>query len=141
MLGKIDRFARFKLTRHLHEISSDLRRVYHDKRAIVLHSIISILIHFGTMLSVYFIGIGVGLNYSLLTFLVLVPPVMLLTIAPISLAGWGVREGGMIGLFVLIGADKTLVLSMSVLYGLVLIAASLPGLYLFLMSRPKSESK
>jgi len=92
-------------------------------------------------LAVYFIGIGVGLNYGLLTFLVLVPPVMLLTIAPISLAGWGVREGGMIGLFLLIGADKTLVLSMSVLYGLVLLAASLPGLYLFLMNRQKSESK
>jgi hypothetical protein len=66
---------------------------------------------------------------------------MLLTIAPISLAGWGVREGGMIGIFLLIGADKTLVLSMSVLYGLVLLAASIPGLYLFLMNRTKSEAK
>jgi hypothetical protein len=141
MLGKIDRFADYKLTRHMHEISADLRRIYHDKRAIALHSVISVLIHFVSMLAVYFIGIGVGLNYDLLTFLVLVPPVMLLTIAPISLAGWGVREGGMIGLFMLIGADKALVLSMSVLYGLVLLAASLPGLYLFLMSRQKSETK
>ena len=141
MLGKVQRFAHFKFTRHLHEISADMRRVYHDPRAILLHSVISILIHFISMLAVYFIGTGIGLNYSLLTFLVLVPPVMLLTIAPISLAGWGVREGGMIGLFLLIGADKTLVLSMSVLYGLVLLAASLPGLYLFLMSRTKSEPK
>lgn len=141
MLGKVERFAHFKFTRHLHEISADMRRVYHDPSAILLHSVISVLIHFISMLAVYFIGIGVGLNYGLLTFLVLVPPVMLLTIAPISLAGWGVREGGMIGLFLLIGADKTLVLSMSVLYGLVLLAASLPGLYLFLMSRHKSESK
>ena len=141
MLGKVDRFANYKLTRHLHEISANLRRVYHDPRAIALHSVISVLIHFISMLAVYFIGIGVGLNYGLLTFLVLVPPVMLLTIAPISLAGWGVREGGMIGLFMLIGADEALVLSMSVLYGLVLLAASIPGLYLFLMSRQKSESK
>ena len=141
MLGKIDRFAHYKITRHMHEISADLRRVYHDPSAIALHSVISVLIHFVSMLAVYFIGIGVGLNYSLLTFLVLVPPVMLLTIAPISLAGWGVREGGMIGLFMLIGADKALVLSMSVLYGLVLLAASLPGLYLFLMNRTKSETK
>ena len=141
MLGKVQRFAHYTLTRHLHEISADMRRVYHDPRAILLHSVISVLIHFISMLAVYFIGTGVGLNYSLLTFLVLVPPVMLLTIAPISLAGWGVREGGMICLFLLVGADKTLVLSMSVLYGLVLLAASLPGLYLFLMSRHKSESK
>ena len=66
---------------------------------------------------------------------------MMLTIAPISLAGWGVRESGMIGLFLLIGANKAQVLSMSVLYGLILLAASLPGLYLFLMSRHKSEAK
>ena len=141
MLGKIDRFENYKLTRHMHEISADLRRVYHDPSAIALHSVISVLIHFVSMLAVYFIGIGVGLNYSLLTFLVLVPPVMLLTIAPISLAGWGVREGGMIGLFLLIGANQALVLSMSVLYGLVLLAASLPGLYLFLTNRTKSETK
>jgi len=137
MLGKIDRFAKNKFTRHLHEISADMRRVYHDPKDIALHSVISVLIHFMSILAVYFIGIGVGLNYGLLTFLVLVPPVMLLTIAPISLAGWGVREGGMIGVFLLVGADKTLVLSMSVLYGLILIAASLPGLYLFLTSRHK----
>ena len=141
MLGKVKRFAGYKLTRHLHEISADLRRVYHEPRAIALHSVISVLIHFISMLAVYFIGIGVGLNYTLLTFLVLVPPVMLLTIAPISLAGWGVREGGMIGLFLLIGANQALVLSMSVLYGLVLLAASLPGLYLFLINRTKSEKK
>lgn len=141
MLGKIDRFAHLKFTRHLHEISADMRRVYHDPKAIGLHSVISVLIHFVSMLAVYYIGTGVGLNYGLLTFLVLVPPVMLLTIAPISLAGWGVREGGMIGLFLLVGADKTLVLSMSVLYGLVLLAASLPGLYLFLMSRHKKVNQ
>jgi len=142
LLGKIDGLAKPKFTRHLHEISADMRRVYHDPKAIGLHSVISILIHLVSMLAIYFIGIGVGLNYSLLTFLVLVPPVILLTIAPISLAGWGVREGGMIGLFLLIGADKNLVLSMSVLYGIVLLAASLPGLYLFLMSKQKkSESR
>lgn len=141
LLGKIDKLAKFKFTRHLHEISADMRRVYHDPQAIGLHSILSILIHFVSMLAIYFIGTGVGLNYGLLTFLVLVPPVILLTIAPISLAGWGVREGGMIGLFLLIGADKALVLSMSVLYGLVLLAASLPGLYLFLVSKQKSEQK
>jgi hypothetical protein len=141
MMGKIERFAHFKFTRHLHELSAAMRSVYRDGHAIFLHSVMSVLIHFVSMVAIYFIGIGVGLHYGLLTFLVLVPPVMMLTIAPISLAGWGVRESGMIGLFLLIGADKAKVLSMSVLYGLVLLAASLPGLYLFLMNRNKGERK
>lgn len=141
LLGKVPHFAEFKFTRHLHELSAAMRAVYRDGHAIFLHSLVSVLIHFVSMVAIYFIGVGVGLDYSLLTFLVLVPPVMMLTIAPISLAGWGVRESGMIGLFLLIGADKAKVLSMSVLYGLILLAASLPGLYLFLMNRHKSESK
>ena len=54
---------------------------------------------------------------------------------PISLAGWGVREGGMIGLFTLLGADLTLVLSMSIIYGLILIITSLPGLAIYLSGK------
>ncbi|HEY0720535.1 MAG TPA: UPF0104 family protein, partial [Gammaproteobacteria bacterium] len=73
----------------------------------------------------------------LMTFLVVAPPAILLTLIPISLAGWGVREGAMIGLFTLVGADKTLVLSMSILYGIVLIIASLPGFYVYLTGRSK----
>ena len=41
----------------------------------------------------------------------------------------------MIGLFTLLGADKTVVLSMSILYGIILVAASLPGLVITLRGR------
>jgi len=64
--------------------------------------------------------------------MVIVPPVILLTLVPVSLAGWGVREGAMIGLFTLIGASKAAVLSMSLLYGMVLVLTSLPGFYVYL---------
>ncbi len=139
ILGKVERLAHFKFTRHLHELSAVLRSLYHDKYAIILHSVITLLVHFFSMLAMYYIGISVGLNYSLLTLLVLVPPVMLLTVAPISLAGWGVRESGIVGLFLLIGANKAPVLSMSVLYGLTLLLVSLPGLYFFLKSRSVND--
>jgi hypothetical protein len=39
------------------------------------------------------------------------------------------------GLFSLIGADKTAVLMMSLLYGIMLIVVSLPGLAIFLRGR------
>jgi len=41
----------------------------------------------------------------------------------------------MVGLFTLIGADKTMVLSMSILYGVALIVTSLPGLYFYLAGK------
>ena len=63
------------------------------------------------------------------------PPALVLTVFPISVAGWGVREGALVGLFSLIGADKTAVLMMSLLYGLTLIIVSLPGLVTYLKGR------
>jgi glycosyltransferase 2 family protein len=65
----------------------------------------------------------------------IVPPTLVLTVIPVSIAGWGVREGALIGLFSLIGANKTMVLMMSLLYGLTLIVVSLPGLVTFLKGR------
>ena len=76
-----------------------------------------------------------GLDFPLQVYLVLVPPVILLTILPISLAGWGVREGAMVGFFLLVGADKSTVLTFSILYGLVALAASMPGLVVYLTQK------
>ena len=65
------------------------------------------------------------LDYYL--FLIAMPPIFLLTFVPISLAGWGIREGAMVGLFMLAGADKSQILAVSILYGITLIISSLPG--------------
>ena len=96
---------------------------------------LSLSVHMFTLLAIFSLGLAVGLEFSLLTYMVIVPPVLLLTLIPISLAGWGIREGGMIGLFALIGGQQTLVLSMSILYGVTLIISSLPGLYVYLSGK------
>jgi hypothetical protein len=41
----------------------------------------------------------------------------------------------MIGIFMLVGADQTKVLAMSILYGLLLIISSLPGAYFWIKSK------
>ncbi len=134
-LGKLHWLSRNRVTRLLFDLSNRIRAVYHSFRAVSEQLALSVLIHLLAMLAIFLVGLSVGLDYSLLVYLVIVPPVILLTIVPISLAGWGVREGAMIGLFMLIGAQKATVLSMSVLYGLLLIVASLPGMYYFLLAR------
>lgn len=57
----------------------------------------------------------------------LMPLVILLTILPISFAGWGVREGAMVGLFAMSGASKRQSWPVSIAYGVILIVSSLPG--------------
>ncbi len=92
----------------------------------------SLLIPLLAMLSFFATGWALGLRYDLVTYFVIVPPAIILTIIPISLAGWGVREGALVALFSLIGADKATILAMSILYGLMQIVVSLPGFIIYL---------
>jgi glycosyltransferase 2 family protein len=95
----------------------------------------SLLVPLLAMLAFYAAGWALGLRYDLVTYFAIVPPAIVLTVVPISIAGWGVREGVLVGLFSLIGADKTVVLMMSLVYGTLLILVSLPGLVVFLRGR------
>ena len=60
---------------------------------------LSFLIHFLTALAAWCAARSVGANLPLLYSLFLVLPVVLVTVMPISIAGWGVREGAMVAAF------------------------------------------
>lgn len=137
--GTLKWLTKNKVTKLAHDLSHRIRRIYRSGRTIATQLVLSIVIHLLSMMAVYFIGLTVGLDYSLLVYMVVVPPVILLTIIPISLAGWGVRETGMIGLFLLIGAQKATILSVSLVYGLILVAASAPGMYFFILGRRQAK--
>lgn len=111
------------LSQRLHQAAS------RDRSQIL---VFSLLVHLCSLLCIYTTALSLGLPYGFGTYLVIVPPAFLFTLIPISLAGWGVREGAMVALFSLIGADKAAVLTLSVLYGLTLIVTSLPGLLVYL---------
>jgi uncharacterized membrane protein YbhN (UPF0104 family) len=121
----------------LGSLSEKYFQVYSNFRSIALQLFLSVVIHMFAMAAFYTLGINIGLDFPLSVYLVLVPPVILLIILPISLAGWGIREGAMIGFFLLIGADRTKVLSFSLLYGLIALVASLPGLLVYLSQKNK----
>lgn len=135
LFNRIRRFEQWTVTVLFYRISQRLNTVLASTVDVVRQFGLSLVVHLLAVLSIYSLGSAVGMEFSLLTYMVIVPPVILLTIVPVSLAGWGVREGGMIGLFTLIGADSTLVLSMSILYGMCLIITSLPGLVVYLTGK------
>ena len=58
---------------------------------------------------------------------VLVPPIVLVTTLPISIAGWGVRESATVIGFGFIGVAPADALALSVLFGLVQIVMGVPG--------------
>ena len=131
-LGRQPRLAFLKTA------SDRLLQAVSRRRFVLLAS--SLLVPFLAMLAFYGAGQALGLRYDLLTYLAIVPPALALSVIPISIAGWGVREGALVGLFSLIGADNAVVLMMSLAYGMMLILVSMPGLVVFLKGRRQQPS-
>lgn len=70
----------------------------------------------------------------------LVPLILFAMVLPISIGGWGVREGAAALLFPVIGATSAEGLATSVAFGLVLLVTVLPGIMLPLV-RPNARSR
>ena len=126
----LDAYPRLKIIR---AISERLHQAFLSNRILLIGS--SLLIPILAMLSVFMTGSALRLPYNLVTYFIIIPPAILLTIIPVSLAGWGIREGTLVALFSLIGADKVTILAMSILYGLMQIIVSLPGFIIYLGGR------
>ena len=134
-------FAQGRLLAHLGQLAHRYRQVYRGPAVILGQLALSVLTHLLTMGVFFLLGSGLNLSYGFTLYLALVPPVILLLILPISLAGWGVREGALVSIFLLMGAAKERILSLSLLYGLISLAASLPGLAVYLLPMPVNRSK
>lgn len=89
--------------------------------------IASIATHLLSIVAIKVLADGMGAHVSFYQMLILMPPVMLLTMLPISLAGWGVREGAMIFALAYVGVPHEQALAVSILLGIVSLVISLPG--------------
>lgn len=131
---------RWRLVRGLGNLGVDARRVFLHLRYLVPVLAWGLLTHINISFCVFLLGLGLGLEITLIDCLVLVPTVLLIMTLPISIAGWGVRETAMVGLFGLIGVPGEGALVLSVLFGLVGIAVALPGGAVWLASRDRGET-
>lgn len=70
---------------------------------------------------------AVGVETSVAALTLLVPPVLVTMLVPVSVAGWGVREGAAALLWGAVGLTASDGVAISVAYGLLVLVASLPG--------------
>ncbi|RMD60582.1 MAG: hypothetical protein D6826_11915, partial [Alphaproteobacteria bacterium] len=85
---------------------------------------------------IYILLIDLGAVLTLFESLLLVPTIMEIAMLPITISGWGVREGLMVAAFSSLGIDGSIALGSSILFGLGGLAFALTGGVLWLMSRP-----
>ncbi len=100
----------------------------------------STIVHLNGIAAYGLLGMALGFDVNLLTFVLIVPLVFLVALLPISFAGWGIREAGAIWLFGLVGIPKENALILSIAYGSMLILAGLPGLVLFVRSKSRDNN-
>jgi hypothetical protein len=80
------------------------------------------------VLAARIVGAALHISLSSADYLAIMPLALFAMILPISIAGWGVREGVMMALFRAMGLPSQAALAFSLLYGLSIGLSALPGL-------------
>ena len=142
MADRLPTVRRATVLRPIVALADDTRRVMLAGWPFLTLLALSLAGHVAGALSVWVLAAGLGAPLSPAAALALVPAVFLITLFPVSMAGWGVREGAMVLMlsFAEVGAGAALALS--VLFGGLMLVAALPGLALWLArrARPLAES-
>jgi glycosyltransferase 2 family protein len=126
--------TRWRIVRALLAIAALTRTATLKPRYAVPVIGLSIVSFIGFSFIVFALGRAMQLGVSLGDCILLVPPVILITVLPVSIAGWGVREGAMVVAFSFIHVPAAAAFAVSVLFGLTLAVASLPGSVLWWLS-------
>jgi uncharacterized membrane protein YbhN (UPF0104 family) len=138
-LGLLDRFAlahnRFAPVRAAHALAADVRSVFFKPRHALPVVAVTLLSHVNLALVIWVLARGLGLHVPILDTIVLFSQVLVVSMLPISIAGWGVREAAMVVLFGLIGVSAAHSLTISMLFGIGTILTALPGGLVWLISK------
>lgn len=108
----------------------------------ILPPTLSAMVGFTMMtLIVYIFARGLNIELPLLDCFVLCPPIFLLAALPISIAGWGVRESGMVVALGYAGVTPEAALVLSVVLGMTVLVGSLPGLFFMMRLFPDRAAR
>lgn len=131
----IPRFmSRHILLEHVLSLSSLLHTAMFSFQTISILSY-SLLTHVIRVLAVHVLAQGMLLDVSFNESLILVPPAMLVTALPISVGGWGVREGAFVIAFGFMGVQPEKAFALSALFGLTTMMAGLFGGFFWIFHR------
>lgn len=113
--------------RVLHYAAEDLGLLRNNPRRSALAIGLALASYLNMATVMWIIARALNLGPSLADCFVLTPLVVLAGMLPISLGGWGVREGAAIVLFGLVGLSQSEAFTLSAVFGLCSLVLSLPG--------------
>jgi len=105
-----------------------LRRALLDRAHAPVALAVSALMQVVTTAAIVVLAHGLGIQPgTLMVLALLIPPIMLLAMLPVSFAGWGLREGVMVAVLGEVGVAAPDALLLSLVFGGVMLIVSLPG--------------
>jgi glycosyltransferase 2 family protein len=125
-------------TRHLRACSTAANQVIFGRNTAPRIAVVSISIHLLAVVMVWMIAQSIVAAGQPEQLLALVPPVMLITMLPISIAGWGLREATMMVAFGYAGLPQADGLTVSLLYGAMIFVVGAAGGLVWILSSEKA---
>ncbi len=139
LLATADRWAARRLPRALaaaaEATGAGLREIARSPRAAAEIMALGALASMAGIMGAYALGRGLGIALGPEAYFALVGGAILASALPLSIAGWGLREAAAVTLFAAVGVPGDRALSLSVLFGVAMIAVALPGGALWLAGR------
>jgi uncharacterized protein (TIRG00374 family) len=109
------------------ETRETLRLYGGQPRMLAVVALLGLAFQVLTVLALWMVARAIDVHVSLSLLAVVVPLVLVITLVPISIAGFGVREGGMVLLLGAAGYSATEATLLSLMGVVALVVASLPG--------------
>jgi len=132
------KFRHIRLISFLYETAEELKAILNNSVFFFQIVTISVIAQICAFMSLWCIFQGIGSPLPLITLIVMVTPALILASLPISISGWGVREGAFVATFALISMDPAVAVIASILYGIFnLIASTIGGLAALYIGKKK----
>jgi uncharacterized membrane protein YbhN (UPF0104 family) len=125
-------------TKHVHACSVIAKKVLFDRRSGPKIAILSLSVHVLAVVIAWCAVRSISAPADFEQVFMLIPPIMLITMMPISIAGWGVREATMMVAFGYAGLAQTDGTVVSILFGAVYFIVGAVGGLVWIFSAEKA---
>ena len=117
----------------------DSNRVLRGGLSTLVILFLSYGIHCASAASIWVLARGLGVEIDFIQVLGFLPIVILMVLLPLSIAGWGVREGTILALFALLGIESTSAFAVSLLWGVTIAVSAIAAGAIWGLTRSRGE--
>jgi uncharacterized membrane protein YbhN (UPF0104 family) len=123
----------------LHHVFSKLKTIFARPVRLLATLIVGLVGSLFIVIIFFILAQGLQIPITAVQALTMFPTVYLLSMIPVTVAGWGVREAVLISVLGFVGVGPSLSIALGISFGLVMLMASIPGGVLWLLGEDRER--